>query len=454
MQGESKATPGRAVRTGALILLLALTARSLAAAGLAVIPRDGIAYLDLARGVAESGPAAAFRSIQHPLYPLVGGLLGGGETVLLIIGIVAGSSGCLAVFLIGRRVASRTVGVVAAILYAVSPAFVTYEASTLTEGLYIPLFLWSVALALAALDRPLRGIGGGILCGLAYLTRPDALLAGLAVPCGLLLIRRWRAAFLMGAGFLVLAGPYIYWMSADAGRLVVSRKKSRIERFADRDLPGADPAAPKTPRDSYGTAALDTARTLGEASSWVLLFLAAAGVIPALRGERRGAARLVLAMALLEVLVRLKLRHSFGYLAERHLLTSTALLLPFAARGLLLIPGRRAAAATAVVATVLLVLAVRPRRVEKLPLKEAGLWIRSVSGPGAVVGHHDLPRVAYYAEGESVNLAADPSGEAAQAEWTVRELAPGIDRQPPDRGREGRTFGSGKLRILVSRTGP
>ncbi len=445
------------MRSGSLIFVLALTVRSVAAAGLAVIPRDGIAYLDLAKGVAQGGPGEAFRSIQHPLYPLITGMLGGGETVLLLLGVLAGSTGCLAMLVIGERVASRRVGVVAAILYAVSPALVTYEASTLTEGLYIPLFLWSVALALAALDRPRRGVAGGLLCGLAYLTRPDALLAGLAIPCGLLLVRRLRAALLFGIAFLVLAGPYIYWMSADAGRLVVSRKKSRIERFANRDLPGEETTAPRSPRPSVGAAALDTARTLGEASSWVLLFLAAGGLVPTLRGDRRKAARLVLALALLEVLVRFKLLHSFGYLAERHLLTSTALLLPFAARGLLLIPGRRAAVATAVVATVLLLLAVRPRRVEKLPLKEAGHWILGESGPGAVVGYFGLPRVAYYAQAQGVNLTTDEPMDvsigADRVEWVVEEDGRCGGTRPPTILGESRSFGTGNHRIHIYRVG-
>jgi hypothetical protein len=282
-------------------------------------------------------------------------------------------------------------------------------------------------------------VAAGLLCGLAYLTRPDALLAGLLMPVGLLLVRRWKAALLLGAGFLVVAGPYIWWMSADAGRLVVSRKKSRIERFADRDLPGVDPAAKPVARPSVGEAAVDTLRTMGEASSWVLLFLAAAGIVPVLRGGRRGAALLLLALAMMETGVRFKLLHSFGYLAERHLVAPMALLLPFAAAGLLLLPRRKAVWATAAVAAVLLVIAVRPRRVEKLPLKEAGLYIRSVSGPGARVAQDGLPRVVWYAEG--IGVAPDE-----EADWAVYE----VDETDPGRGR---SFRSEKLRIRVTRRG-
>ncbi len=437
----------RLERTEGLVFLLALVARAMAAFGMAVIPRDGIAYLTLAGNVTEGGPAEAFKSIQHPLYPLVGALLGGTEAALLTIGVIGGALGAIAMLRIGEAVASRRVGVVAALLYAVSPALVSYEASTLTEGLYIPLFLWSVAFALRSMRKPGRGLIGGVLCGLAYLTRPDALLAGLAMPFGLLLVRRWRAGLLLGLGFVVLAGPYIYWMSADAGRLVVSRKKSRIERFADRDLPGEKPFAPGTPRPSVGAAILDTGRTLGEASSWILLVLAIFGLSPVLRGEHRSAALLILALAGLEMVIRFKLLHSFGYLAERHLLTSSALLLPFAAAGLLLLPGRKAVLATALVATGLLLIAVQPRRLSKLPLKEAGRYIRSMSGSGAVVGHHGLPRVVWYAEGEGVNLSAGPAGEADRIDWLV------LEESAADTSGAGKIFESGKLRIRVTRVG-
>jgi hypothetical protein len=395
-------------RTVPALVLLALTARGLAAAGLAVIPRDGTVYVELSRAVSEAGPAAAFAGRQHPLYPLAVGLLGGSEVAAVLLSVAAGALAAPAVLLIGTRLHSRALGVLAALLYAVAPVVVRNTSAPLLEGLSIPLFLWALERGLASSERPRNAVWAGLLGGASYLARPEALELLVVLPLGLVALRRFRAAALLALCFLAVGGPYAAWLTKEAGSFTVSRKKPAA-RFVSAEA-GFDEHMERKARrtgisrPTFGASVVETARTLGEAGSWVLLLLAVAGLHPIFRHRPRGPALLLLALLALDLFLRFRLLHLHGYLAKRHLVLATCMLLPFSAAGLAFLARRRTAHAAGLLGATLLVLSILPRDREKLPLKEAGRWIRAQGGTAPVVATFGSPRIAYYAGGKNLEV--------------------------------------------------
>lgn len=140
---------------------------------------DGHGYADprmfLLTG--QSVPTANF----PPLWPL---LLAAADLVGLdsqtgnqLVGVILGTATILATGLLGRRIAGPTVGVVAAVLVAVSPALIAADGSLMAESAYVLLITGAVLAAYRCLDRPTPGRFAvvGALLGLAILTRSDAL---------------------------------------------------------------------------------------------------------------------------------------------------------------------------------------------------------------------------------------------------------------------------------------
>ncbi len=129
--------------------------------------------------------------------------------------------GAITIVLIGslaRRLAGEVVGLVAAGLAAVYPAFIATDASVMSESLYLPLVLAFLLLVYAAVDRPTasRWIAVGAVVGLCALTRGDALvLAPVVVVPALWLLPRSRprhrlflGAMALGA-LLVVIAPWV-----------------------------------------------------------------------------------------------------------------------------------------------------------------------------------------------------------------------------------------------------
>jgi hypothetical protein len=456
-------------------VLLAAAVRAVSAMGLGVIPRDGCVYVETARAVAGGNLLAALDGAQHPLFPLLAGALGGSESAAVVLAVVAGSLGVVPVLRIGTRLHSRALGLLAALLYAVAPVLVRYQAAPLAEGLFLLLALWSIERSLAAADRPSAGFVAGLVGGAAYLARPEGLLLLAALPVSLAARRRWAAGLLLVAGFVVAGGPYAAHLSAAAGGPTLSRKKPAArfvvaEEGFDRHM---EEKSRRTglPRPTAIRAGAETLRTYGEALSWALLPLAVAGGFLLLkRGEGRPVALLLLALLLLDLLLRFRLLHLHGYLGRRHLVLAAALTLPWAAGGLLVLGRRWSFVIAGVLAAALLFVAVRARDGEKRTLRQAGRWILTQAGPDERVATYLTPRVPYYAFGRDVKLQRLPGvreGTATPAEIRAR-LAERADwiALVPERmdesarrvllpavaGLAPRAFGEGEWRVLVFRT--
>jgi hypothetical protein len=177
-----------------------LLARRVAAPWIMV---DELIYSELARGVA-SGDGFSIRGVATNeygfVYPLliapaylVDSLPRAYELVKAINALLMSLAAIPAYFL-ARRVLPRGLSLFAALLAVALPSLL-YAGEVMTENVFYPLFL-CVALALVVtLERPTvpRQLGLLALCGLAYLTRAQALAFFPAVLLAPVLLRSWRS---------------------------------------------------------------------------------------------------------------------------------------------------------------------------------------------------------------------------------------------------------------------
>lgn len=120
---------------------------------------------------------------------------------------VFGASLVPAVGLMGARAFSPRVGLLAALVTAFYPELVWFSVHFWSETLFMACLLWALERALAADEGGLMApaIAGGVLCGLATLTRETALPVAPLAALWLAWPRRAAAARARGAAFLLAA---------------------------------------------------------------------------------------------------------------------------------------------------------------------------------------------------------------------------------------------------------
>jgi hypothetical protein len=163
-------------------------------------------------------------------------LFGDPERAALAVSIAAGALAVGALGALLRAAFDRKVAGIGAFLLAVHPSALEL-ADLQSDGLYLALFLASAALlwrayaAASARDAFLAGL----VAGLAYLTRPEGLgtlVVGAALAALEVARRHWsvsQAARFSGAlvlGGVLVMSPYVAFLSARAGGLVLTGKKS------------------------------------------------------------------------------------------------------------------------------------------------------------------------------------------------------------------------------------
>ena len=181
------------------------------------------------------GPELMFPPF-FPVLLIVGSFLAGSvEGAARLIPVLAGGLLVLVVFALARLVYGLRVALVAAVLTALHPVLIDLSSIAEAETVYLPLVMGGLYWGLRALDsgRLTHTVWCSALFGLAYLTRPEALL----YPCVLLaamLVSDWRRpAFLRRLGLqclclvapiLVLAAPYVTYLWRHTGDLRLEGK--------------------------------------------------------------------------------------------------------------------------------------------------------------------------------------------------------------------------------------
>jgi hypothetical protein len=356
------------------LILLAAAVRALAAWTSPTILNDGVRLLETAARVRD-GASAALAGPDHPLTPWLIALCPSGwdlERFATALCVFAGALAVWPLHVLVRTASGRHAATAACIVYAALPKAVGVAGSPMTSAVFLPLFLSGISLAVvsaAPVTRPLeaprhrlphwwrawtmplfqyrrrhrgrvrrtiRLLGAGVLCGLAYLCRPE----GLVAAAGALLVaffiarpgRRLVAAAFVALAFVVVAAPYATALSRDAGRLVLSPKKDVVVFVG-----AADTASPA--RDA-GQAFADAGNDLQAALTAPIFILVLVGIFSPRRWRDRRSRipriwLLLTAGAFLAAVVRL--RTGWGYGGARHALPAAMLLLPFAGEGLLFV---------------------------------------------------------------------------------------------------------------------
>jgi len=422
-------------RNAWLLALGAIALRAAASLTVAVIDSDGARDLRMAE-LLEQGRFADALTVPPPTPPVhaflsalgdlaIGNLLVAGVAVSVVLGGLA----LLPLYWMVRRTWDDRVATVAAALYAFLPAMVDIHAEPMTEGTFMFFFFSAMALGWSALEERSweRTFVAAACSVLAWLARPEGLyLLPLFLAAAALRFSRFTplgvAIFVVTA--FVLAFPYLSFIHARTGHWQGSL--SPIPGML-RDFLAGRRVAGTTFQDfeEYRVVAqhgvlLGGLRHLGSNFFGKVLFyvlgpflvLGCLRAAPAPQGRRLLAFQLLAAVGYL-VPVALSFAAATPF-SHRFLLVPAALLLPLSAVGLIRAAEwtRRRPALPLLVGALCLAMAVRdlrPRRADKVGMKEAGLAILKTLGPGKrVFSTH--PQVEFYARSEYLGL---PEGATA-----------------------------------------
>lgn len=217
------------------LFLVALAVRAAAAWASPAILNDSASLLASAELVGEGGISAWAQGPDHPLLPWLISLFArwwDPEAAATAICVLAGSLAVWPLHVLARHVSGRHAATAACIVYAALPKAVAVSSVPLTSAAILPLFFSGLSLVLTAAvpssgkRRISRLAGAGLLCGLAYLCRPEGLVAAGGAVLGALLFvpkgRKLASAAIVAVAFILVAAPYAAALSSDAGRFTVS----------------------------------------------------------------------------------------------------------------------------------------------------------------------------------------------------------------------------------------
>lgn len=208
------------------------------------ISSDGVHYIEAAQDYYAGRIWAGLDSVYPPGYPVllaVAHAIGGdwersGQMLSVLCGVLI----LWPLFLLFRDALGARVAVLACWLAAISPFMARYSAHVRSESPYLffsTLALWVFYGAVEARSTR-RFFLGGLIAGFAYLIRPEAVAFVVLLP-GFLLLRRLlkiepsssavaKASAALCGGFLLLALPYIVYLSIDTGRWGALTRKAGV----------------------------------------------------------------------------------------------------------------------------------------------------------------------------------------------------------------------------------
>ena len=222
-----------------LIMLTGFVARAICAIWFrGIIDGEGAEYARIAQnllsgvgyvGIATGGKELVFPPLFPFLIAAVTLLTGDAEVAGRIVSVATGSLVVVPVYLIAQKMYGERVAIPAAILTGLHPFLVQMSSTVFCEATYLTIVLFAIYMAMRAMDAPsLRNLFGmGVLYGLAYLVRQEALayaiVGSMFVALQIAVNRhrhhsaRFATLTLVALGFLLVAGPYTAWLSLESG---------------------------------------------------------------------------------------------------------------------------------------------------------------------------------------------------------------------------------------------
>jgi 4-amino-4-deoxy-L-arabinose transferase-like glycosyltransferase len=205
------------------------------------ISADGPAYIHMAREFGAGHSGLALSSVFSPLFPWLISIVHhavpdwelAGELISALFGTITIP---IIYWLIREAFERRDLAAGAALLAALHPELAAYSASVRTEAGFICLMVASVSLFIVAVKRnsALTSASAGLVGGLAYLYRAEAIGLPIVLVCflivGVRLWRRWtlgaamRLIVAFAAPFLAVASPYLIYLHSATGHWIVSRE--------------------------------------------------------------------------------------------------------------------------------------------------------------------------------------------------------------------------------------
>jgi hypothetical protein len=427
-----------------------------------VINSDGPTFLSIAQGFLSGDLGAATDAGFHTLYPALVALLGGGESVAVIVSAVAGALAGWPFWVLVRDLAGDRAAFLSLIVYELHPSFVDVQSGVFADGVFMLL----AACAAAGSIRYARGGRGvwmaSIAGALAFLTKSEGLivlaLTGASLGWGFVRRADRGRAFREAAGatliVAVIAAPYVAHLSRATGRFRISPKvvvEQAMGGGAGRDT---GPGQWIERREQYGPLVASTwylavaLRGL-VAPAHLVLVLAAAVSWRKWKDRMAGKAWLGAWFGVYVFCVWWTSFRTGHQISERYLHPPAALvMLMLGAFGAWALEARNGAVRewAARIAGVLLVVVaavpvIRGQGQDQLVLREAGEWILKDHGPGAVISSV-ADKVPYYARGKVLPFEAPPP---RQADYWVFS-----DRDAARRGWDWRNSDLGPFRLLTT----
>ena len=208
-----------------------------------VIESEGAYYArvaeNLAAGVGWIGMHAwGVQLLYPPLFPLlIAGVHLMGPNVELaarLVSLFFGSLLVIPVFLIAEGMYGQRVGQIAALMTALHPVLVGASVAVLSEASYTFFLFTGILCSILAARSQYRwtALGAGVVFGLAYLIRPEALLLTL-VTAAIVVLYGWKhrskaiqVAICQIAAFAILAAPYVVFLKVQTGQFRLEGKSS------------------------------------------------------------------------------------------------------------------------------------------------------------------------------------------------------------------------------------
>lgn len=147
-----------------------------------------------------------------------------GITAARVVSALWGALLAVPVVIIARRYVSPLLTFAAALLVELNPLMIRQSGMALSEMQYVALLLFALMVYLHA-----HRLLAGIIAGLAYLTRPEALVfAGALLLYDALRFRQKAGLARLALGFLLVSLPYVGYLKASTGEWTVSPKLMNV----------------------------------------------------------------------------------------------------------------------------------------------------------------------------------------------------------------------------------